>query len=62
MPDPILSDEERQAQFEADLAKQNTLTAEERFAARADFEREMAERDNHRFDTQRDYDTHKGRR
>lgn len=56
MPDPILSEEELRAEFEANLAKQKKLTKEEREAARKDFDHEMAERDNNRFDVQKHYD------
>ena len=60
MPDPILSDEELRAEFEKNLSKLTRLTKEDRDAARDDFERLMADRDNHRFDVQKHYDQGKG--
>lgn len=62
MSDVILSDEELEAAFEAALAEKSKLTKEERFDARDDFDRELAEHQNLRFDVQKNYDTHKGRR
>lgn len=60
MPDPILSDEELRAEFEKNLSKLTRLTKEDRDAARDDFERLIAERDNNRFDVQKHYDQGKG--
>ena len=61
MPAPILSDDEMRAGFEANLAKQKKLTKDDRDDAREDFERTMANHENHRFDVQKHYDQGKGR-
>ena len=62
MSDVILSDHELEKQFEAGLAKQRKLTADDRALARDEFDRAMAERENLRHDVQKNYDAHKGRR
>jgi hypothetical protein len=61
MPDPILSDEERDAAFEASLPKVG-MTMAQKAELRAEHDREMAEHLNARFDVQKNYDIHKGRR
>lgn len=55
---PILSDEEREAAFLKSLSP--SLSETERVEAREDFDREMAERENARHDTQKHYNRHKG--
>lgn len=60
MPNPILSDEERDAAFEAGLPVHG-LTDTQKAELRAEHDREMAERENGRHDAQKRYDTHKGR-
>ena len=57
----VLSPEEIEAAFEARIAKKSSMTAEDRMVARADFDREMAERQNDQHDLQANYDRHKGR-
>ena len=59
-PEPILTDDEIEAAFTAHINKRDKRTKEQRAFEREDFEREMADRMNHRFDAQAHYDAHKG--
>lgn len=61
MSSVILSEQEREAAFEARIARKTTMTAEDRKVARADFDREMAENQNNQHDVQKHYDQGKGR-
>lgn len=60
MTTPILSDEERDAAFEASLPPVG-LTEPQKAELRAEHDRAMAEQQNERFDAQAHYDRHKGR-